>query len=292
MRTKPPSGARSGRHLAAVDLDALADADEAVAEARRSSQAPRPSSRDLDLELLGAVADVTSARPARACLSEFVSPSWTIRYAESSTARGSGNGSPSTWSSHRQPGASDALGERVEPVEAGLRRERHVAVLVPHRAEESTHLAERAASGSLDAAERVLVGRELGRELVPDGADLEHHDTDRVGDDVVQLARDPRPLLGDRDARRAFTLALGLRRARLRRFRLLGALAQREAGQPADPEQERGEDELGRGVVRVVVDHERRAAEREHEAERAPAWRRGGFRAGTRLRVPRSRRSR
>ena len=70
---------------------------------------------------------------------------------------------------------------------------------------------------------------------MPHGAHLENHDTDRVGDDVVQLACDPRPLLRDGDARRSFTLALGLRRARLRRFRLLGALAQRKAGEPADP---------------------------------------------------------
>ena len=35
-----------------------------------------------------------------------------------------------------------------------------------------------------------------------DGADLQHHHADRVRDDVVQLARDPRALLGDRDPRR------------------------------------------------------------------------------------------
>ena len=79
---------------------------------------------------------------------------------------------------------------------------------------------------------------------VPDGADLQHHHAHGVGDDVVQLARDPRALLGDRDPRRRLALALGLGRAHLRRLGLLGPLAQGEAGEPADPEQQRDEDEL------------------------------------------------
>ena len=75
---------------------------------------------------------------------------------------------------------------------------------------------------------------------MPDGADLEHHHADGVGDDVVELARDPRALLGHRDARRRLPLPLGLRRAHLRRFGLLGSLAQGEARDPADREHERG----------------------------------------------------
>ena len=59
--------------------------------------------------------------------------------------------------------------------------------------------------------------------------DLQHHHAHRVGDDVVQLARDPRALLGDGDPRRRLALALGLRGARLGRLGLLGARAQREA---------------------------------------------------------------
>ena len=74
---------------------------------------------------------------------------------------------------------------------------------------------------------------------MPDGADLKHHHADGVGDDVVELARDPRALLGDRDARRRLALALGLRGAHLGRLGLLGPLAQREAGEPGDREQDR-----------------------------------------------------
>ena len=88
-------------------------------------------------------------------------------------------------------------------------------------------------SASLSSAS--VVGK-----LVPDGADLEHHHADRVGDDVVELARDPRALLGDGDARRRLALPLGLRRTLLGRLGLLGALAQGEAGEPADREQRAG----------------------------------------------------
>ena len=52
LSTKPPPFAAPVRHLAAVDLDALADADEPVAEAV-GRRAARPSSRYLDLQLVG-----------------------------------------------------------------------------------------------------------------------------------------------------------------------------------------------------------------------------------------------
>ena len=141
-------------------------------------------------------------------------------------------------------GAADLLQQRVEAVEARLGRELDVVAVAAHRAEQAAHLGERRAAGLLDAVERIRVlGERLGK-LVPDGADLEHHHADGVGDDVVELARDPRALLGDGDARRRLALPLGLRRACLRGLGLLGALAQGEAGEPADREQERDEDEL------------------------------------------------
>ena len=96
-------------------------------------------------------------------------------------------------------------------------------------AEQAAHLGERGAAGLLDAPERLAVlGERLG-EPVPDGADLQHHHADGVGDDVVELARDPGALLGDRDPRRRLPLPLGLGRAFLGRLGLLGALAQGEA---------------------------------------------------------------
>ena len=91
--------------------------------------------------------------------------------------------------------------------------------------------------GLLDAAERIAVLGERVGELVPDRADLEHHHADGVGDDVVQLARDPRTLLRHRDPRGRVPLPFGLGRAQLRRLRLLGPLAHGKAREPADAEQ-------------------------------------------------------
>jgi hypothetical protein len=74
---------------------------------------------------------------------------------------------------------------------------------------------------------------------------VEHHHADGVRDDVVKLARDPRAFLGDRDACRCVPFPLGLARAYLRGFGLLGTLPHSKAGEPADRELHRDEDELG-----------------------------------------------
>ena len=102
-----------------------------------------------------------------------------------------------------------------------MRRELELVAVAAHRAEQAAHLRQRCASGPLDVLERVAVVRELVGQPVPHGADLEHHHADRVRDDVVQLAGDPRALLGDGEARRRLALALRLRRARLGRLGLL-----------------------------------------------------------------------
>ena len=109
-----------------------------------------------------------------------------------------------------QAGAADLVQQRVEAVEAGLGHELDLVALAAHGAEETPHLGERRAPGPLDALERLAVLGERIGELVPDGADLEHHHADRVGDDVVELARDARALLGHRDACGRLALALGL----------------------------------------------------------------------------------
>ena len=60
------------------------------------------------------------------------------------------------------------------------------------------------------------------------------------------------------------------------------ALAQREAGDPDDREEDRDEDELARRVAGVVVDDDRHAAERRSRGRATPASRRAGCRAGRR----------
>jgi hypothetical protein len=133
-----------------------------------------------------------------------------------------------------------------------------------HGGQQAAHLAQGRAAGLLDPLERLAVLGEGIGELVPDGADLEHHHADGVGDDVVELARDPRPLLGHRDAGRRVPVPLGLGRAHLGRIGLRGALAHREARQPADPEQQRDEDQLAGRVCGAVGIYDRGAAE--HDA--------------------------
>ena len=56
--------------------------------------------------------------------------------------------------------------------------------------------------------------RALGADRAPLGARLHDHDRDVVRDDVVQLARDPRALLGDGELGVLLALVLELDRAR------------------------------------------------------------------------------
>ena len=69
-----------------------------------------------------------------------------------------------------------------------------------------------------------VLGERVG-ELVPDGADLEHHHAHRVGDDVVQLARDPHALLCHCDASRRVTFLFGLFRPHFSGLGLFGTFA-------------------------------------------------------------------
>ena len=206
--------------------------------------------------------------------------------------------------SHRKARRVDVVDERVEGLEARLGAELDAVPVAAHRAEQEAHLGQRRAAGLLDSPERVPVLDESPRELVPDGADLEHHHAHRVGDDVVELARDPRALLGDRDPCGGFSLAfregrahlrrlaLPLRegRAHLRRLGLFGTRAQGVSGDPGDHEPEGNEDEVaGRLRAGDVDDHEDDADEHDREADSGLPGRRAGSRAGTRLPVRRRR---
>ena len=114
----------------------------------------------------------------------------------------------------REPGAADLAHQRVEAVEPGLGRQLEPS---PSRriTASSRRISVRAARPACSTPlQRVAVlGAGVG-ELVPDGADLQHHHADGVRDDVVQLPRDPRALIGDGDARRRVALAARPRCAR------------------------------------------------------------------------------
>ena len=240
LSTKPPPFAGAGGHLATVDLHPLADADQAVAEPVAGRGAAAVVA-DVDPQLVGAVADddVGAARVrvlerVRQPLLDDAVGGEVERAAAAAPAR------RRRCSRTGRPARPNASTQRVEVGEAGLGRE----VGVRRR-----RGASRRAGGASPRARRGRCARRrgaprgprpLGGQVVPHGADVEHHHAHGVGDDVVQLARDPRALLRDGDARRRLTLALGVRRPLLRRLGLHGALAHGEAGQPRDREQRPG----------------------------------------------------
>ena len=135
-----------------------------------------------------------------------------------------------------QPGAADLVQQRVEAVEPGLRHELGLVPVAAHRGQQAAHLGERGAAGLLDALSASRSSPSAVGQLVPDRADLEHHHAHRVGDDVVQLARDPCALLRHRDARRRLALALGLVARTSAASACSRALAQGEAREPGDDE--------------------------------------------------------
>ena len=99
--------------------------------------------------------------------------------------------------------------ELVHVLEARLRRERRRLLRPPEHADEAAHLGERLAARLLDHLQRLALALLLGLEQAPHAGRLHRHHADTVADDVVELARDPRALLGDGRARLLLALALG-----------------------------------------------------------------------------------
>ena len=239
-----PTFLRGSRaHLTTVELDAFADADEPVAEAvaRCAAVAVVPY---LDPQLVRPVAD-DHVRVARVrvpqCVGQALLDDPIRREVDSARKR---ERLTVDVQLDGQPGAADLVQQRVEAVQPGLRHELHFLTVASHRRQEASHLGQGHAPGALDALERIAVLVERIGQLVPDGADLEHHHADCVGDDVVELARDPRALLRHRDPRCCLTVAFGPDRAFLGGLGLVGALTQGVAGEPGDDEPKGDEDEV------------------------------------------------
>ena len=103
------------------------------------------------------------------------------------------------------PRRADLLEELAEPVEPGHRREVAFASRRPPPAPAGPRIpsirrmsasACRALESIASSASRASAGPPVERALRRPGLDDDHADV--VGDDVVELARDPLPLLGDR----------------------------------------------------------------------------------------------
>jgi hypothetical protein len=162
----------------------------------------------------------------------------------------------------RQARVADLLDEPAERRHPRLRRERGQLVRAAEHPEQAAHLGERGAAGLLDGQQRLALALLLGRQQPPDGPGLDGHHRDAVGDDVVQLARDPLPLLRDRPLRLGLAVELGARRPLPRRPRVLERAADHVPAEP-DGREERarageGRDE-GLGLVGVRRDHRQRA---------------------------------
>jgi hypothetical protein len=104
----------------------------------------------------------------------------------------------------------------------------------------------------------------LGSQQAPDRACLETHHADAVADHVVQLARDPGPLVGDRRAGLLVALALELSGPRLQHVGL-------QAHDPDRCADEQRQHHADHGVGEVL-----RIAARRHEGDGVPAERDDG----------------
>ena len=112
---------------------------------------------------------------------------------------GSETGSPSTLSSTGSPDwrtCSTSAGSVPSP---GCGARAAVSSSVRMIPTEPPHLGERLATGLLDGEQRLTLALLLRRQPPADGARLHRHHADRVGKHVVQLARDPVPLLRNRE---------------------------------------------------------------------------------------------
>ena len=109
-----------------------------------------------------------------------------------------------------KPRCAHSCDELVEPVETRLRASRLETVLHAEHADEPAHFRERLARRPLDRRER-LVSRGAGCLVQAFRTGLEDDDAQRVGDDVVQFARDSRALLGDGEPRALLAFLFELR---------------------------------------------------------------------------------
>ena len=164
-----------------------------------------------------------------------------------------------------------------EPVDVGQRRLRgeRLRLSATEDAEQPPELDERLSSCRLDRAECLLRGRRGGVEHASLGSGLHHHHADLVRDDVVELARDRRPLELRRlaDAELLLTLEhLGTRRERLdTRFALVDDPAHDDHREQRDTrEDDRASDELVKPCAREADSAEHDAAADEEVAPVGP----------------------
>ena len=199
---------------------------------------------------------VQTTRVARACLSTLVTASCRIRYADRSTPGGSGRGVPSTRSSAVSPPArtgSSSSAARVRPGWGML-----VAGSSGARSTPSSRCISSSAWRPVRSAtqQRLLLRLLLGPQQSTHAADVQHRDAQAVRHDIVQLARDPAPLLGHRGRRLPLGLPLELGGPLLQQLGASLPDAHRVTGQPHAADDQAREQQVTRR--RAVLDQDRR----------------------------------
>ena len=201
LRTDPEAAAAPppGLELAAVELHALAHADEAVAAVAAEPLARRAGAAvgDLELELALAPAHVHLGGRVVGVLERVRQP--LLHDAEGGEVEPGGQRAPLALDVQldRQAGLARALDERADARHRRLRGARVVLVVVAVQdAEQPPHLGERLAARALDLRRGGDRALRVALEDPPRAAGLHDHHADAVRDDVVHLARDPAALVG------------------------------------------------------------------------------------------------
>ena len=136
----------------------------------------------------------------------------------------------------------------------GCGAERRRLLGAAQHADHPPHLGERLATGLLDDLQRLAFLVLVRLEQPAHGRGLHRHHADAVADDVVQLAGDPRALLGDGEACLLLALQLGLLGKPARHVGLAKPLAEREADDPRDREGDQRPEVVARRLgLRVAV---------------------------------------
>src|SRR6266545_6618113 len=158
------------------------------------------------------------------------------------------------------------LDELVEVLEARLGGQGRRLLGVPQHADHPAHLCERLAPRLLDDEQSLAFPRLVRAEQAPGRRRLHGHHADAVPDDVVQLARDPRALVRDREMSTLLPLALGPGGALFRLVGLPELAADRESDRPEDAEGDAGEPEVSGPAQRIVVGDDGRDADADRQA--------------------------
>ena len=159
-------------------------------------------------------------------------------------------------------------------LEAGLRRESGRLFGSPKDSDQPSHLGQSLAARLFDDLERLALALLLRLEQPADARRLDGHHAHAVAHDIVELAGDPRTLLGNCGLGLLAPLALESRSPLLRLLGLPELVAEAEADRPRDAEDDRAPDHVAPAPSRLVANDDRVHPDEDREAgDRLPGFR-------------------